>query len=83
MEAMRGVPIRLVAVFALVSLLAGCSASTVTPPETEPPKEPPEPDITYVPGQSYFGVNGYVEYIAGNLPTRAAVPPVPGRPAAL
>lgn len=29
---------------------------------------------TYVPGQSYFGSNGYVEYLAGNLPLIITAP---------
>ena len=24
--------------------------------------------VTYVPGHSYFGANGYIEYVAGNAP---------------
>lgn len=56
----------------MLSLVAAaCSDSApVFPPRDEP--DPPdttsiaEPD--YVPGQSYFGSNEYIEYIAGNLP---------------
>ena len=29
---------------------------------------------TFIPGQSYFGQNNYVEYIAGNLPIIIVVP---------
>ncbi|MFN0213926.1 MAG: hypothetical protein ACKVT2_06685 [Saprospiraceae bacterium] len=29
---------------------------------------------SYVPGQSYFGTNGYVEYLAGNLPIIVSAP---------
>lgn len=29
---------------------------------------------TYTPGQSYFGTNGYVEYLAGNLPIIVTAP---------
>jgi len=29
---------------------------------------------TYTPGQSYFGTNGYVEYLAGNLPIIVSAP---------
>lgn len=51
----------------LVLTLAGCSTSS--PPITPPPTDTTEtPDTAYVPGESYFGENDYVEYIPGDLP---------------
>lgn len=52
--------------------LSACSAgpTDTTPPVTPPPVVP----ITYVAGQSYFGRNNYVEYIAGNAPVILTAP---------
>lgn len=58
-------------------LLAGCgSESTTTPPTQPDPQLPPEepPVVIYEPGESYFGENGYVEYIAGDLPIILSAP---------
>ncbi len=53
-------------------LLAGCGSDPITsPPGGNPgPEDPPDepPVVSYEPGESYFGENEYVEYIAGNLP---------------
>ncbi len=49
-----------------------CSAGST---DTTPPVPPPPPaPVTYVAGQSYFGRNGYVEYIAGNSPVILSAP---------
>lgn len=51
----------------LILTLAGCSSSPA--PITPPPTYTTEaPDTAYVPGESYFGENGYVQYIPGDLP---------------
>ena len=44
---------------------SSCSTSAVGPPpaDTTGPEQ-----VDYVPGESYYGEHGYVEYIAGNLP---------------
>lgn len=56
----------------LASAAAACSES---PTDTTPPVVPPPvPPVTYVAGQSYFGRNGYVEYIAGNTPVILTAP---------
>jgi hypothetical protein len=47
------------------SLLIGCSHPAAT---TDVPAE------SYVAGQSYFGANGYIEYIAGNAPVIFTAP---------
>ena len=67
------------AVVALATALAlsACSAgSTDTSPSGPPPSGPPPPvaPVVYVAGQSYFGRNGYVEYIAGNAPVILTAP---------
>lgn len=51
----------------LVLTLAGCSTSpgSITPPPTDTTETP---DTAYVPGESYYGENKYVEYIPGDLP---------------
>ncbi|MEO5511212.1 MAG: hypothetical protein ABIV28_03350 [Longimicrobiales bacterium] len=54
------------AVFLLATALAACSSAR-TPVET--------PDrVTYEPGRSYFGRNGYIEYRAGSLPVILTAP---------
>src|SRR4051794_39154842 len=47
-----------------------CGDSTSPPTVTNPPGGTPStiPPGPYVPGQSYTGRNGYIEYIAGNAP---------------
>lgn len=55
-------------------LIAGaCSPSgtTITPPPVEPIEEP---DTAYLPGESYYGANDYIEYIAGDLPIILSAP---------
>ena len=51
------------------------SACSDGPTDSVPPVVPPPvPPIAYVTGQSYFGRNGYVEYIAGNAPVILTAP---------
>ena len=59
-----GRTIRVVALAAIGLTCAGCngSAAAVTAPDP------------YVAGQSYYGRNGYVEYIAGNAPVLLTAP---------
>lgn len=69
--------------FAWISLLglsvlpiAGCSDSVPSQPASEPPPTiraaiDPGP---YTPGQSYFGRNDYIEYVAGNAPVILSAP---------
>ena len=63
-----------------LSALAVLAASTAMacadgPTNTTPPVVPPPVvPISYVAGQSYFGRNGYVEYIAGNTPVILTAP---------
>jgi hypothetical protein len=52
----------------LIGALAGTGSSCSTGSAVEPPPADTTRPVTYVPGQSYFGENGYVEYIAGELP---------------
>ena len=56
-----------------LSACAGGPTDT-TPPVVPPPVVPPVVPVTYVPGQSYLGRNGYVEYIAGNSPVILSAP---------
>ncbi|MBL0169868.1 MAG: hypothetical protein IPP90_03915 [Gemmatimonadaceae bacterium] len=51
---------------ASVSCSGGASPIDITPPVPGP--------IGYVAGQSYFGRNGYIEYIAGNAPVILTAP---------
>ncbi len=60
-----------------LALTAAITASACSGGSTDatPPVPPPPPaPITYVAGQSYFGRNGYVEYIAGNTPVILSAP---------
>ena len=57
-------PLRL-ALVAVALLPVACGGGN--PAETPPPAE-------YVPGRSYFGDGGHVEYIAGDLPLVFAAP---------
>ena len=58
--------------------LSACSGSptdtTAAPPVTPAPTPTPTPPVSYVAGQSYFGRNSYVEYIAGNSPVILSAP---------
>ena len=49
-----------------------CGAEPRSP--TSPPTPTPPVATVYTPGQSYFGRNGYVEYIAGNAPVILTAP---------
>ncbi|WP_310568872.1 hypothetical protein [Gemmatimonas sp.] len=58
-----------------VLLALAASACADGPTDTTPPVVPtPVPPVSYVAGQSYFGRNGYVEYIAGNTPVILTAP---------
>ena len=57
-----------IALSLLVVLLIGCGRTSVTAPPAGAQAEP------YTPGQSYFGRNRYVEYIAGNAPVILSAP---------
>jgi hypothetical protein len=52
----------------LIGALAGAGSACSTGSTVEPPPADTTGPVTYVPGQSYYGENGYVEYIAGELP---------------
>lgn len=63
----------------VAGLLAGCADAPTVPraaPDARPVSAPALaiPPGPYVPGQSYFGRNGYVEYLAGNAPLILSVP---------
>jgi hypothetical protein len=67
-------PSRRAAVGVLLSIVA-LSACSGGPTDTKPPVTPPPVvPVTYVAGQSYFGRNGYVEYLAGNAPVILTAP---------
>lgn len=61
-----------VALSTAITIGACSGGSTDTTPPT--PVPPPVAPTTYVAGQSYFGRNGYVEYIAGNTPVILSAP---------
>ena len=62
----------LLASVVLLACSGGASPTATTPLPPVPPA-PPAP-VTYVAGQSYFGRNDYVEYIAGNAPVILTAP---------
>ena len=58
-------------------LLAAALACSTSGPSTSPtpgPQTPTFPAGPYTPGQSYFGRNDYIEYIAGNSPVIYSAP---------
>lgn len=57
---------------ALLALATACTSTPATSPGPGGNNNPPP--VTYTPGQSYFGDNDYVEYIAGNLPLIFSAP---------
>lgn len=59
------------ATVALALLPVACGGGN--PAETPPPADTPAP-AEYVPGRSYFGDGGHVEYVAGDLPLVFAAP---------
>ena len=63
---------------AIAVSLASLSCGEVTDPSSvvRPPGEPSLaiPPGPYVPGQSYFGRNNYIEYVAGNAPVIYSAP---------
>ncbi len=64
----------------ILVLFAACSAGTAgtptTPPPTPPVVPPPvvPPPVSYTAGQTYFGRNSYIEYVAGNAPVILTAP---------
>ena len=56
--------------FAVATTACSGGPTDTKPPVTPPPVVP----VVYVPGQSYLGRNGYVEYIAGNAPVILTAP---------
>ena len=63
---------RIVPTILLPLLCLACSSSPTT--STETPGARTIPSGPYVPGQSYFGRNNYIEYIAGNTPVVLSAP---------
>src|SRR5262245_57482478 len=59
---------RLAALAILAFLVAGCSRAKLNPTPSD------SPSADYVPGQSYFGANRHIEYIAGNAPVIFTAP---------
>ncbi|HUG41340.1 MAG TPA: hypothetical protein VMM12_12705 [Longimicrobiales bacterium] len=59
---------------AFVSILATACSSSTSPITTPPTDTVETPDTAYLPGESYFGANDYVEYIAGDLPIILGAP---------
>lgn len=55
-------------------LAAGCSGDAPTGPDGELPEGPLIDPGPYVAGESYFGRNDYVEYVAGNGPVILSAP---------
>ena len=59
----------------MLALLPGMGACSSTTPITPPPVDTTEPpDTAYIAGESYYGANDYVEYIAGDLPIILSAP---------
>lgn len=56
----------------MLAVLVGCANGEATTPS--PPLPPPSSPTIHVPGQSYFGEHGYIEYIAGNAPVILTAP---------
>ena len=54
-------------------LVVACGGGDTPPPTGGGPTGPTQPTV-YVPGNSYFGDNDYVEYIAGNMPLIFSAP---------
>ncbi|MBA3891134.1 MAG: PKD domain-containing protein [Gemmatimonadaceae bacterium] len=54
--------------------LSACTEQPVAPSNPLPAASPAIGSPEYVPGQSYFGDNGYIEYVAGDLPVIFTAP---------
>ena len=62
---------------AFIAAISGCGGGTTEPPgggTTTPPPSSAIPPGPYVPGRSYTGRNGYIEYLAGNAPVIYTAP---------
>ncbi|MBP6772129.1 MAG: hypothetical protein KA154_03965 [Gemmatimonadaceae bacterium] len=57
-----------------MGVLLLCTACGSAAQIDEPPPVTPPPSATFTAGQSYFGTNGYIEYIAGNAPVILTAP---------
>lgn len=67
---------RVVAAGIIAALAAGlysCGGSS-TPASPSAPQAPAAPAVEYIPGQTYVGRNGYVEFQAGDLPIIVSAP---------
>ena len=75
MRARTAGPIRPLTV-TLLAVALGCGDRTTEPPDSGTNDPPPStiPPGPYVPGKSYTGRNGYIEYIAGNAPAIYTAP---------
>jgi hypothetical protein len=62
--------------FVTVVLPVACGDRAPTPPRIDVPSAalPTIPPGPYTPGQSYYGRNNYIQYVAGNLPVIFSAP---------
>lgn len=58
----------------LIAATLSCGGSGGNPSSPSTPTPPAAPVVEYVPGQTYFGRNGYVEFQAGELPIILSAP---------
>jgi len=61
----------------LLKIAGACGGDSTAPPGDDTTGTTPRPTIPpgpYVPGRSYFGRNGYIEYVAGNAPVIYTAP---------
>ena len=58
----------------LIIYLAGCTTAPARPVDQRPGTPAAAPPARFVAGESYFGTNGYIEYIAGNAPIILTAP---------
>src|SRR5687767_12327248 len=69
----RRMRLTVLAVCSAAGVLLACAEAAAPRPDSDPPDNsiPPGP---YVAGQSYFGRNSYIEYLAGNAPVVLTAP---------
>lgn len=65
--------------FASLALITAIGCGTATAPQVRVTSLPDEPAFAipvgpFIPGQSYFGRNNYIEYVAGNAPVIYSAP---------